>query len=413
MKGKFYKSVLLAAVVLIPFISVSAQTAISTFEELDAIRQDLTGSYYLTNDIEIPGTVNWIPIGATDLTSEDGQFFRGTLDGKGFCIKNLTFSTDLGKGHGLFARLNNATIKDLGLVNVDITGKIQVGALAGQFTGESVVERVWVTGKVTGDDTVGGIIGGIPADADNPGYNVIRDCFVNITLTANTFQGGGIIGQLGNANSKVQIENVYVAGKLIGSNVSSNNNMGGIIGFTQSTSVKISSVAIVLDELSGGTPNYVYCRAKVPELIEKVYAKELELVYFADENKGTGATVEVNLLPLENFKIKDLYETNLGWDFTDVWTIKEGEGFPTLKTDSEPPSGIADEKAIECEIYLSEGGFTVAPAGTVSIEIYDITGKLVYADVIESKTSVSANAGLYIVKMKEGNKESARKVLVK
>lgn len=416
MKCNFYKGILTAAIVLLPVFNVFSQTAISTFEELDAIRQNLQGSYYLTNDIEIPAGVNWLPIGAASAEDEEPVAFEGTLDGKGYKIKNLSLNYEAGKGKGLFGRLRHATIKDLGLENVNIKGTIQVGAVAGQFTGETVIERVWVTGKIEGNDTAGGIIGGIPIDSEYDGYNTVKDCFVNIELVVNTFQGGGIVGQAGNKQSKLSVENVYVAGKLNGLNLTSyNNNMGGILGYTNSTAIRIKSVAIVCSEITGGTPNFVYSRAQYPESTESIYVRnDVTLSYFNEENKGKGAEydkMDIHFAEPANFTTKDFYQTTLGWDFENVWSINEGE-YPALINSG--ASGIkSTEENINCNIYATDGMIHVIPAESVEVDVFELTGKVLHSESIHVETGIPVTAGLYIVKLREGDKESVKKVLVK
>ena len=71
------------------------QTGIRTPAELDAIRNNLAGNYYLENDIDMAG-MNWMPIGS------DTDSFTGNFDGKGKRIKNLTISSNANKYIGLF-----------------------------------------------------------------------------------------------------------------------------------------------------------------------------------------------------------------------------------------------------------------------------------------------------------------------
>lgn len=415
MKCNFYKKIFTAAFLLLLAFNVSSQTAVSSFEELDAIRQNLQGSYYLTNDIEIPAGVNWLPIGAISAVDEEPAAFEGTLDGKGYKIKNLSLNYEAGKGKGLFGRLRHATIKDLGLENVNIKGTIQVGAIAGQFSGESLIERVWITGKIEGNDTAGGMIGGIPIDSEYSGYNTIKDCFVNIELIVNIFQGGGIVGQAGNKESKLSVENVYVAGTLNGLNLTSyNNNMGGILGYTNSTFIKIKSVAILCSKITGGTPNFVYSRAQYPEIAESIYVRDdVTLSYFSDENKGKGAEydkMDIHFVQPAVFTTADFYKTTLGWDFENVWTINEGE-YPVLINSG--GSGIVSYKEnANCNLYATTGTIHIDPTEPVEVNIHDLTGKLLHSEIIYSKTGVSMTPGLYIVKLCEGDKESVKKVLV-
>ncbi len=71
------------------------------------------------------GGLGWNPIG--DNTNE----FNGTFDGLGFTISNLYINRPTQDYVGLFGYTNNATIKNIGLNDVDITGNSYVGGLVG------------------------------------------------------------------------------------------------------------------------------------------------------------------------------------------------------------------------------------------------------------------------------------------
>ena len=84
---------------------------IATAEQLDRVRDDLKAHYVLTDDIDLSGYENWIPIGAFQSLSdapEDAEVphpdfaFTGTFDGAGHTISNLTVSCEAPMGAGLF-----------------------------------------------------------------------------------------------------------------------------------------------------------------------------------------------------------------------------------------------------------------------------------------------------------------------
>jgi len=78
------------------------------------------------------------------------------------------------------------TIFGLGLVDVDVTGKDKVGAMAGRLQ-NGVISDCYVTGAVSGSFDVGGLVG----------YNrngAISRSYVTATVSG----GGGVGGVLGN-----------------------------------------------------------------------------------------------------------------------------------------------------------------------------------------------------------------------
>ena len=103
----------------------------------------------------------WIPIGPNAAWP-----FRGTFDGTGYVIKNLHINRTDGINQGLFGQLGFAyagSVKNLGLIDVDVTGNNYVGGMIGRAPGN--IENCFVTGKVAGayggDYNTGEYVGGI------------------------------------------------------------------------------------------------------------------------------------------------------------------------------------------------------------------------------------------------------------
>lgn len=87
--------------------------------------------------------------------------FRGTFDGAGHTISNLSFNTEtLDSDIGLFGGVTGV-IKNLNLAKVNVIGNARfqsVGALVG-ILNNGVVKECSVTGKVVGKNSVGGLVG--------------------------------------------------------------------------------------------------------------------------------------------------------------------------------------------------------------------------------------------------------------
>ncbi|MCG8540949.1 MAG: peptidase M26, partial [Clostridia bacterium] len=97
---------------------------VTTGEELNEIKNNLSAHYRLGNDIDL-GNVEWEPIGIQTMA------FTGVLDGAGYKISNLKIYQPQENYIGLFGYIDSATIKDLKVENVDIEGRNYVGALVG------------------------------------------------------------------------------------------------------------------------------------------------------------------------------------------------------------------------------------------------------------------------------------------
>jgi len=149
----------------------------------------------------------WTPI------SIDNDGIPITFDGNNKTISNLRINSPSADNQGLFSELRGSTIKNLGLINVNITGKDNVGGIVGNIGGDGTIENCYVTGVITGEDNVGGIVGANYGDD-------IENCYFsgNINGSENV---GGIVGFC----SGKSIKNCYVTGNITGST-----SVGGIVG---------------------------------------------------------------------------------------------------------------------------------------------------------------------------------------
>jgi hypothetical protein len=136
--------------------------------DLDTIRDNLSGSYILMNDLDstTPGyeemagpTANggkgWRPIESVDI---QGDWFTGSFDGQGYEIRDLFINRPQENTVGVFSRADDgAYIENIGVVNADATGDGTVGGLVGFNDG--TVSNSYFSGNVTGNRRVGGLVG--------------------------------------------------------------------------------------------------------------------------------------------------------------------------------------------------------------------------------------------------------------
>lgn len=170
--------------------TVESPYIIENIQDLQNVQNNLTANYELGNNIDATG-FNFIPLGGTSLVVE--QSFRGTFDGKGYKIINLTIN-QTGNYIGLFSYLNGATVQNLGLENVDVIGGQYVGALV-SYAGTSTIQQCYATGKVHALQYItGGLIG-------NTSSCTVQDCWTNVAVVANTTNTtyvkytGGFVGR--------------------------------------------------------------------------------------------------------------------------------------------------------------------------------------------------------------------------
>ena len=209
-------------------VSNTRSVEVFDWHDLDDVRNDLSGSYVLMNDLDedTPGYddvagpsanagAGWDPLGSHTPANP----FTGTFDGNGYFIKGLYINRPSLQVAGLFAKTDGgAVIRNLGLKDVDITGADGAGALVGVTREDSWIERCYVDGGTvegvsSNDFSVAGLV------AQNAG--MITDCYTSVTVTGeNLLHVGGIVGlHLG------FLRNSYATGEVIGGG-----NAGGLVG---------------------------------------------------------------------------------------------------------------------------------------------------------------------------------------
>ena len=153
----------------------------------------------------------WLPIGSYF----DG--YSSTLEGNDHTIANLFIDRDA-EYVGLFGSISSAgSIRQIGLVEVDVRGRSSVGPLIGINVGTII--DCFATGSVSGNGRVGGLVGG---NSDHHGTIIGSYAASSVSGTSTV---GGLAG--GNWN------------KIIGShatgNVSGTNTVGGLVGWNSAS----------------------------------------------------------------------------------------------------------------------------------------------------------------------------------
>ena len=97
---------------------------IYTAQQLHNVRNDLSGSYILMNDIDLADWGEWEPIG-----DGYGNAFLGTFDGQGHIIKNLTMTGDTYQHVGLFGYAREAIFRNVGLERTFISTFSETSAM--------------------------------------------------------------------------------------------------------------------------------------------------------------------------------------------------------------------------------------------------------------------------------------------
>ncbi|NCA67524.1 MAG: hypothetical protein EOM87_05620, partial [Clostridia bacterium] len=193
--------------------------SVSTVQQLNNIRNNLTGYYVLTADIDLAGE-DWVPIGYVEQINEQLNYdnsFKGMLfggdngSGNAYRIKNLTIDAANVTyiTAGLFGAIDKAHIEGVILENISITGTCAantyyIGGIAG-VNRLSKVQDCIVTGviDIVGARYIGGIVGQMYGSMSNiktylPNINPLEEDYtLSITvvqLNSSNLSVGGLVG---------------------------------------------------------------------------------------------------------------------------------------------------------------------------------------------------------------------------
>jgi len=286
---------------------------------------DMNKCYKQVNNINMSG-IAFSPIGM--VSSE----FTGVYDGDGKTISNLSISSG-SSNIGLFCYIGVSggaagTVKNLGLLNLNILGIFCVGGIAGQVN-SGKVENCYTTGTVTG---TGNSIGGI-AGSNNSG-GTIKNCYS--TANVNESGGGGAVGGIVGHNNGGAVENCYATGNIDGSN-----NTGGVVG---SGSFGLIKLCVALNQRVYLIPNAgdigrVAGYINSTTLTNNHSRNDMLIAY----NAGSAPLMPYNPTPGLNFKDganvsvgaggynDQTFWSSLGWDFTNIWAWSTTKNLPILR----------------------------------------------------------------------------------
>ena len=397
------KSLLLIAVIM-SFASLASATGltgsgtladpfqISTAADLNLVRDNLgVGIYFkLMNDIDLTtylasgagytawGSAGWLPIG------NSAAQFNGKFNGNGKKITGLTLSRASESQIGLFGRTGaNSTIDNLGveIATGKVTGYQDVGGLVGLNNG--TLSQCYVSGPVSSYQYCGGLVG-------ENGANSITNCYASGTVNGYSFLGG-----LAGYNSSGRFTNCYASGKVTSTGATMS---GGLQGY------------------SGLAYYFTNC----------YWDKTVNSVEYLNNGSGTGkTTVEMKTA-----------STFTGWSGSD-WKIDPviNAGYPFLTWQNFGGSSLSVEEAAANapkEFALEQNypnpfnpttaiGYQLSANGFTSLKIYDALGREVATLVNEAKEAgtysvqfdgAKLSSGIYFAKLTSDRKTQMKKLLL-
>ena len=155
----------------------------------------------------------------------------GSHQGKHYAIYNLK--------KPLFNRLEHATVKDLTLKDVNISGKNHVASVAKEATNSSTLDNVHANGIIAGELGIGGLVQKV--ENSTVSNSSFTGRITNTFVTTSQYAIGGIVGQLTGTNARVDHS---IATVTISSNAEySNQTIGGIAGIVENNATVANSYA--------------------------------------------------------------------------------------------------------------------------------------------------------------------------
>ena len=155
----------------------------------------------------------------------------GSHQGKHYAIFNLK--------KPLFNRLEHATVKDLTLKDVNISGKNHVASVAKEATNSSTLDNVHANGIIAGELGIGGLIQKV--ENSTVSNSSFTGRITNTFVTTSQYAIGGLVGQLTGTNARVDHS---IATVTISSNAErSNQTIGGIAGIVENNATVANSYA--------------------------------------------------------------------------------------------------------------------------------------------------------------------------
>lgn len=341
-------AVLLIAVSMPIFSAAAGAVPISTKEQLNSIRNNLYGNYYLTQDIVFEQTdfaaggafynngAGFIPIGTQSAP------FIGTLNGNGHTIVGLKINVygtpkDLEEYTGDYIIRKKSAARAAASVKVEPTvglfgysrGTVENLAVAADIQAEGVGSNALYVGIIVGYNNgliqncaalgrailrTKGAIGGIAGvNKAGSGSNAsqISECYstADVTALGNAY-AGGLIGQTKNGN----LDNSYFAG-----NVGSYSGYcGGLVGYAEGGKVEnCLNVGTVMRDHSGLLLGY-----NNGTVLNDYYLAGNQAA-IATDKKTTSVTIPCDVQQLST----QSYFSTL--DFDSVWCM--GDMYPVLQ----------------------------------------------------------------------------------
>jgi hypothetical protein len=281
-----------------------------------------------TNDIDASATSSWtnkwIPIGGrtsiipSSTSDEESREFRGTYNGAGFTISNITYFNSQADNwlNGFFGSVSG-TILNLKLTNLSITtNSIKTGGLVSFLRTGGIVYNCSTSGNISStNDNAGGLVG------QNAG--TIFNSYSICAVTARSVSGG-LLG----LNQK-SVYDCYSSGSV--TTTANGANIGGLIAefsvnplFRSYSNTSVTIGSGTTTTYDGGLIGRLRINMSNTSGSNNYWNTDLYAV-----GKGTANTNSFFGSGLTSAQLKVASNFGSNWDFVNTWGFGS-DGYPTL-----------------------------------------------------------------------------------
>jgi len=465
-----------------PTVSMGDYDAATTYDFGDIVNDD-SGNNYVSLQSNNSGNAlsnrefwylsnfyGWEPIGYYVDDPYEVMGFTGRFNGNNKTISGLHINRPADENIGLFGVTEAATIIDLYLTDVDVTGNINVGALIGLsvspfYGGGDYLENITVEGNITGTYctwgcSTGGLVG------RNEGESSLVS-LASLGAVSGWERVGGIFGslyfsELIDSNSDSAIQGQTFVGGLVGYNASSNiltsfssGNItgldwgaGGLVGYNHGSSISDSyslsnvtgdrTVGGLVGENDGSITNSysigaVIGNENVGGLIG-VDDGTTSNSYWNIETSGQDTSAGGEGRTTEQMTYPYDAETYVNWDFENIWAHDHdytvNAGYPHLGEGI--PTSIETEEDIPLQVKLHQNypnpfnpvttiQYELPQQQEVRLEVFNVLGRRVAVLFSGSQQagyhSIQFDAsrlasGMYLYRLQAGNVVLTQKMML-
>ncbi len=308
---------------------------ISNCTQLQAINDNLNISYRLTASFSCEG-VEFAPIG------DFGSPFAGSFNGQNYTVSDLTIVGGSTDNIGIFGATDAATIQNLRLDNIHISGRDDVGGLVGFANTDTTITNIRARDlTVSGRDYQGGIVGFLLESTMSGSYVMsgslagryevggllgrMRDSTaMNIayagTVDADTW-AGGLAGNLFTIYGPNTVTNAYADATITGIDQT-----GGLFGTMFNDGASNSCIltnGFFSGSIHGGESSIgslTWYKGEGCSIVNSAYNNTLSTpdtcVHFDDTSEETDCTIIDDDASFFSYKT---HEPLASWDFERVW----------------------------------------------------------------------------------------------